>query len=128
MKKRAGFFRRTTEVTSALEWVEDCMINTKWWIHVQSSEEEASTVPPTPPATPASLFSYDSLLDIVSPTAEDHILEYALSFRKINNVQLVLLSDDVTLKIKSMAEVNTRKKILSSLLCCVYQMMFLGET
>nr|GMD80852.1 FHA domain-containing protein PS1-like [Ipomoea batatas] len=104
MKRRSGFFRRSTEVTSALEWVEDCMINTKWWIHVQSSEEEAIAIPPTPPATPASLISYDSLLNIVSPTAEDHILEYALSFRKINNGQLVLLSDDVTLKIKSMAE------------------------
>nr|GMD74183.1 FHA domain-containing protein PS1-like [Ipomoea batatas] len=104
MKRRSGFFRRSTEVTSALEWVEDCVINTKWWIHVQSSEEEASAIPPTPPATPASLISYDSLLNIVSPTAEDHILEYALSFRKINNDQLVLLSDDVTLKIKSMAE------------------------
>nr|GMC47532.1 FHA domain-containing protein PS1 [Ipomoea batatas] len=103
MKRRSGFFR-STEVTSALEWVEDCMINTKWWFHVQSSEEEASAIPPTPPATPASLISYDSLLNIVSPTAEDHILEYALSFRKINNGQLVLLSDDVTLKIKSMAE------------------------
>lgn len=119
MKRRSGFFRRSTEVTSALEWVEDCMINTKWWIHVQSSEEEASAIPPTPPATPASLISYDSLLNIVSPTAEDHILEYALSFRKINNGQLVLLSDDVTLKIKSMAEVNTRGKILSTTHFCV---------
>ncbi|XP_019180661.1 PREDICTED: FHA domain-containing protein PS1 isoform X2 [Ipomoea nil] len=104
MKRRRGFFRRSTEVSSALEWVEDCMINTKWWIHVQSSEEEASAIPPTPPATPASLIGYDSFLNIVSPTAEDHILEYALSFRKTNNAQLVLLSDDVTLKIKSMAE------------------------
>ncbi|VFQ66049.1 unnamed protein product [Cuscuta campestris] len=82
MKSGASFLTRTTEVSSALEWVENCVKNTKWWIHVQSSDKAAST------------------------NAEDHILEYALSQRKINNSQkrLVLLSDDLSLKIRSMAE------------------------
>lgn len=101
------------------------MVNTSWWIHVQSSEEEGRPIAPTPPASPMSQFSegncgfpggaasqipfspWGSLLEIVSPTAEDHILEYALlSRRTMNHGQLVLLTNDVTLKIKSMAEVR----------------------
>ncbi|CAH9083701.1 unnamed protein product [Cuscuta epithymum] len=88
MKSRASFFKRTTEVSSALEWVEDCMKNTKWWIHIQSLDEEETS-------------------DITTLTpAEDHILKYALFLRKINNglTKLILLSDDISLKIKSMAE------------------------
>ncbi|CAH9087914.1 unnamed protein product [Cuscuta europaea] len=89
MKSRASFFTRTTEVSSALEWVEDCMKNSKWWVHVQSLDEEEETS------------------DIATPTpAEDRILKYALFLRKINNglTKLILLSDDISLKIKSMAE------------------------
>ncbi|CAK9185639.1 unnamed protein product [Ilex paraguariensis] len=82
-----SLFRRKTQVSSALQWIEECMLNNESWIHVQSSVEEGS------------------LLEIVSPTAEDHILECALFFRNIkNDGQLVLLSDDITLKIKAMAE------------------------
>ncbi|XP_059631909.1 FHA domain-containing protein PS1 [Cornus florida] len=123
MKRRGSLFRRTTEISSVLEWIEECMVNTKWWIHVQSSVEEGRPVAPTPPASPLYRFSegsvgfpdgapstmpfsaYGSLLEIVTPTAEDHILECALLFRRTkNDGQLVLLSNDVTLKIKAMAE------------------------
>ncbi|XP_015057240.1 FHA domain-containing protein PS1 [Solanum pennellii] len=121
MKRRASLFRRTTEVSAALEWIEDCMINAKSWIHVQSCAEETRAVAPTPPATaPLSLFSeengmfpvgshqfspHSGLMDFASPTAEDHILEYALFFKRTNrNGQLVLLSNDLTMKIKAMAE------------------------
>lgn len=92
------------------------MVKTKWWIHVQSSMEEGRPIAPTPPVSPGSQFSEGissvplsgcgSLLEIVSPTSEDHILDCALFYRKMNNDgQLVLLSNDVTLKIKAMAEV-----------------------
>ncbi|XP_016457121.2 FHA domain-containing protein PS1-like [Nicotiana tabacum] len=122
MKRRASLFRKTTEVSAALEWIEDCMINAKSWIHVQSCAEETRSVAPTPPATaPLSLFSEENgmfpiggslpfsphggLMESASPTAEDHILEYALFFKRTNkNGQLVLLSNDLTMKIKAMAE------------------------
>ncbi|XP_073276022.1 FHA domain-containing protein PS1-like [Primulina huaijiensis] len=115
-----GFFRRTGKVSAALQWIEDCMENTKWWIHVQSSAEEGMLIPPTPPhassphwyneftntASVGSIsFSPYGLHEIVTPTTEDHILESALFFKRIkNNEEFVLLSDDVTLKIKAMAE------------------------
>lgn len=99
-----------------LEWIEECMVRTPWWIHVQSSMEEGRHIAPTPPASPQSRFSQGSegfpcgtgsFLEIVSPTAEDHILEYALSYRKMNrDGQLILLTNDVTLKIKAMSEVR----------------------
>ncbi|KAI8002617.1 FHA domain-containing protein PS1 [Camellia lanceoleosa] len=124
MNRQGSLFRRLTEVSSALQWIEECMVNTNWWIHVQSLEEEGRPIAPTPPASPQSRFSegngglfpdgpassvpfsaWWSLLEIVSPTAEDHILECALLSRRINNDgQLVLLTNDVTLKIKAMAE------------------------
>lgn len=107
-----------------LEWIEKCMKETSWWIHVQSSVEDGRLTAPTPPATPRSPFSQGSggfcngittslpflhgasSMEIVSPTAEDHILECALLCKKMQSAgQLVLLSDDVTLKIKAMAEV-----------------------
>lgn len=116
LKRRASVFRRTTEVSSALEWIEDTMVNLKWWIHVQRSMEEGMSVAPTPPATPRCIFGDvsetfsaatpgGSVMDIISPTTEDHVLESALFYRKTNpNGQLVLLSNDISLKIKAMAE------------------------
>ena len=45
-------------------------------------------------------------MELVSPAAEDHILDCALLHRKMSHEgQLVLLSNDITLKIKAMAEV-----------------------
>lgn len=116
LERRGSLFRRTTEASLVLEWIEECMVKTKGWIHVQSSFEEDRALAPTPPAFPQSscgtaassmpFSSYGSLTEIVSPTAEDHILDYALLYRKMkNDGRLVLLSDDVTLKIKAMAEV-----------------------
>ncbi|KAM3305933.1 FHA domain-containing protein PS1 [Capsicum chacoense] len=116
MKRRPRLFRRRTEVSEALEWIEDCMLKAKSWIHVQSCAEETRAVAPTPPATaPFSLFSEENGMfpvgslqfspHIASPTAEDHILKYALFFKRSNrNGQLVLLSDDLPMKIKAMAE------------------------
>ncbi|KAL8482607.1 hypothetical protein ACS0TY_028684 [Phlomoides rotata] len=120
MLKRASFFSRMTEASAALNWIEECMAATKWWIHVQNSVEEGRLVPPTPPAAAASPrwfseeksvfsvgsipFSPCSLQEIVTPTAADHILDCALLFRRTIDGQLVLLSDDVALKIKAMAE------------------------
>ncbi|CAK7323581.1 unnamed protein product [Dovyalis caffra] len=112
LKRRGSLFRRKTEASLVLEWIEECMVRTPWWIHVQSSLEEGRQIAPTPPASPHSRFSQGSeglpcgsLLEIVSPTSEDHILEYALSYRKMyRDGQFILLSNDVTLKIKAMAE------------------------
>ncbi|XP_021849410.1 FHA domain-containing protein PS1 [Spinacia oleracea] len=114
LKRQTSFFRRNTEVSSALEWIEDCMVKTQWWIHVQNSTEEVQSVAATPPASPyssqvscgttAGSFPF-SALELLSPSTEDHVLDYALSFRRNKNEgQLVLLSDDITLKIKAMAE------------------------
>ncbi|XVF63265.1 hypothetical protein PTKIN_Ptkin09bG0073800 [Pterospermum kingtungense] len=123
LKRRGSLFRRTTEASSVLEWIENCMVKSKWWIHVQSTMEEGGPIAPTPPATPQSQYSEGSagnpfgttksapfspwggLMEIASPTAEDHILDCALIFRKMKrDGQFVLLSNDVTLKIKAMAE------------------------
>lgn len=76
---------------------------------------------PTPPATaPPCLFieqngmfpvgsvlssPHCGLAEILSLIAEDHILEYALLFKRTNgDGQLVLISNDLTMKIKAMAE------------------------
>ncbi|CAA0809903.1 FHA domain-containing protein PS1 [Striga hermonthica] len=121
MLRRASFFTRTREIYAALQFIEESMTVAKWWIHVQSSAEEIGLVPPTPPASSSphwfsedtwvnsigssTPFSPCSLQEIVTPTAGDHILDYALCCRKIRkDGQIVLLSDDVTLKIKAMAE------------------------
>uniref|UniRef100_A0A0V0H9T7 Putative ovule protein n=1 Tax=Solanum chacoense TaxID=4108 RepID=A0A0V0H9T7_SOLCH len=97
------------------------MVNAKSWVHVQSCVEETRPVAPTPPATaPPYFFNEENgifpvgsvlssphcgLAEIVSPTEEDHILEYALLFKRTNrDGQLVLLSNDLTMKIKAMAE------------------------
>lgn len=118
LNRRGSLFRRKTDAAIVLEWIEDCMLKTKWWIHIQSSVEEDDQIFPTPPASPQSQFSESSeaflsaatpttgsLTELVSPAAEDHVLDYTLRFRTMkNDGQLVLLSNDVTMKIKAMAE------------------------
>ncbi|KAH6785962.1 hypothetical protein C2S51_038417 [Perilla frutescens var. frutescens] len=47
MVRSASFLSRMTEAFAALQWVEDCMVSTKWWIHVQSLAEEGKLIPPT---------------------------------------------------------------------------------
>ncbi|CAF2225011.1 hypothetical protein HID58_028966 [Brassica napus] len=88
--------RRAEIASSALDWIEECKVNTKWWIQLQSlSEETKATAAPTPPVTPHSNGS----------TSDDQVLECALLYRNLNIYEnLVLLSNDVTLKIKAMAE------------------------
>ncbi|CAL0303053.1 unnamed protein product [Lupinus luteus] len=111
MKQQFSILRRISEASLALEWIEECMVNTNWWIHIQGSFEEESMIAPTPPAFPQSQFNlqslsfYNSSLEVASPRVEDHILDFTLLYRrKKYDGQLVLLSEDVTLKIKCMAE------------------------
>ncbi|XP_017412792.1 FHA domain-containing protein PS1 isoform X2 [Vigna angularis] len=93
MKQQFRLFRTTSEASLALEWIKECMEKTSWWIHIQSSMEECRLTVPTLSNKCA------------SPAVEDHILECALQYRKMENVgQLLLLSHDVTLKTKSMAK------------------------
>ncbi|KAI3892699.1 hypothetical protein MKW92_051735 [Papaver armeniacum] len=121
LKRRGSLFKRAVEVSSSavLEWIRECMTRTNWWIHVQNSLESLPTAP-TPPASPHSILreanydafgralqlsSFGSLMEIASLTAQDHTLECALLFKRIkNNERLVVLSNDVALKIKAMAE------------------------
>ncbi|TKY51537.1 FHA domain-containing protein PS1 [Spatholobus suberectus] len=113
MKQQFRILRRTSEASLALEWIEECMEKTRWWIQIQSSMEECRLTAPTAPASPQTHFieeswafpGFKSSKECVSPTLEDHTLDCALQYRRKENVgQLVLLSDDVTLKIKSMAK------------------------
>ncbi|GAB2271948.1 hypothetical protein Dimus_006776 [Dionaea muscipula] len=117
MKRKSTFFRRKTEVSAALEWIEECLEKREWWMHIQTSVEEGRSVAPTPPphsaATPQSVSSsgrlngsaFGILPEIVSPTAEDHVLDYALFFRRFkNDGHLVLLTNDIALRIKAMGE------------------------
>ena len=122
-----------------LEWIERCMVETTSWIHVQSLAEDGRLTAPTPPASPQSSFSegsgsfsygttsllpflcLGSSMEVVSPTTEDHILECALLCRKVkSDGQLVLLSDDISLKIKAMAEVINENQYRDQLDMFVY--------
>eukprot|EP00268_Persea_americana_P055766 TRINITY_DN6508_c0_g1_i8.p1 TRINITY_DN6508_c0_g1~~TRINITY_DN6508_c0_g1_i8.p1 ORF type:complete len:711 (-),score=167.72 TRINITY_DN6508_c0_g1_i8:325-2403(-) len=120
LRRRGSWFKKENEASSILQWIEECMTKMRWWILVQSSTE-GMPVAPTPPASPRSRLSEGSnefgtatsvpfstcgsLMEIVSPTAEDHILECALFFKRIkNDGRLVLLTNDTALKIKAMAE------------------------
>ncbi|XP_039121189.1 FHA domain-containing protein PS1 [Dioscorea cayenensis subsp. rotundata] len=112
MKQHERWYQKTPKASSALQWIKDCMVRTSWWIHVQNSSETLP-VPPTPPASPRLQFTENSmafsvfggLTEILSPTAEDHILDCALLFKRIKtDGHLVLLSNNTTLKIKAMAE------------------------
>ncbi|KAE9586359.1 hypothetical protein Lal_00001007 [Lupinus albus] len=61
MKQQFSIFKRISKASLALEWIEECMVNTNWWIHIQSSVEEEIMIAPTPPAFPQSQFSLQSL-------------------------------------------------------------------
>ena len=115
-RTRNVLFRRTVDMaSSALDWIEECQVNSKWWIELQSPLEETKATAPTPPVTPQSNgFAFPFSLqwnnyapEIDSPTSEDEVLECALLYRNRNNIdeKLVLLSNDITLKIKAMLEV-----------------------
>ncbi|XP_042436131.1 uncharacterized protein LOC122022161 isoform X1 [Zingiber officinale] len=114
LKRRESFFSKPTKMASkALQWIEKCMVNVSWWIHVQRSFETlpAAPTPPISPRSPlftgpkSSFSSCGNLTEIVSPTAEDHILDSALFFKnRKRDGQFVILSNSITLKIKAMAE------------------------
>ncbi|KAF7811985.1 FHA domain-containing protein PS1 [Senna tora] len=103
MKQQFCIFRRTSEASLVLEWIEECMEKAKWWINVQSLTNEEKSI-----SLKSWTFSVGigSSLRSVSSADEDHILDFALLYRtkQNNDGQLVLLSDDAALKIKSMAE------------------------
>ncbi|KAM0946297.1 putative transcription factor interactor and regulator FHA-SMAD family [Dioscorea sansibarensis] len=112
MKQRERWYQMTPKASSALQWIKDCMVRTSWWIHVQNSSETLP-VPPTPPASPRLQLAENSLAfsvfggltEILSPTADDHILDCALLFKRTKtDGHLVLLSNNTTLRIKAMAE------------------------
>ena len=114
MKQKFRIFRTTSEASLALEWIEECLEKTRWWIHIQSSMEEFRLTALTHHASPQTRFIEESwafpglntLKKCASPKVEDHILDSALQYGRKENVgQLVLLSSDVSLKIKSMAKV-----------------------
>ncbi|KAJ1424895.1 SMAD/FHA domain superfamily [Sesbania bispinosa] len=113
MKQQFRIFSRNSEASLALEWIEECMEKTEWWIHIQGSLEECRLIAPSPPAaSPQTQFVGESCWvfpglksskESASPTVEDNILDFALLYRRKESIgQVVLLSEDVTLKIKSM--------------------------
>ena len=138
LKQRGSLFRNKTEACLVLEWIEECMVKTNWWIHVQSSVEDVRLTAPTPPASPQSsensweptsgtssfpFFRCWSSMELVSPAAADHILDCALLHRRRSNEgQLVLLSNDITVKIKAMAEVLLHLYQLS-----LYQIVLISD-
>ncbi|KAJ0780951.1 putative PIN domain-containing protein [Helianthus annuus] len=79
IESQDNFFNRSSKKASlALEWIDECMMNTSQWIHMDDDEtvRRSSTV-----------------------------LEIALRLREEDSDQkIIILSDKLTLKIKAMAE------------------------
>ncbi|KAI3759121.1 hypothetical protein L6452_06696 [Arctium lappa] len=70
----------TKKVSLALKWIDECMVDTKWWIRMDDETLHSSE-------------------------AEYEVLETALHLRKeITDRKIIILSNDLTLKIKAMAE------------------------
>ncbi|CAH1419262.1 unnamed protein product [Lactuca virosa] len=72
------FFNITTKkVSLALKWIDECMMTTKWWIHMEDDEIET----------------------------EIKVLETAIQLcKESKDKKVIILSNDVSLKITSMAE------------------------
>ncbi|KAI4321185.1 hypothetical protein MLD38_034599 [Melastoma candidum] len=107
LKQRSGLFNKATYVSSLLEWIEVCMVTTPWWIHIQTTQEEERSIAPTPPTSPCSteIPVWGNHCSINSPTSEDHILEHAILLSRTRvDRRVILISNDVTMKIKAMAE------------------------
>ncbi|MCO5547162.1 hypothetical protein L7F22_000605 [Adiantum nelumboides] len=90
----------------ALNWIESCMVKLPSWIHVQTSFENlpVAATPPISPLSAPSVYggSYEKM---ASPTNGDHVLNCALLFSStVFSGQVALLTNDVALKIKAMAE------------------------
>ncbi|KAL8250620.1 hypothetical protein R6Q59_034313 [Mikania micrantha] len=81
IKSQDHFFKRSSKAVSlALKWMDECVMNTIWWIHMD-----------------------DEI--VYSSTAVPEVLEIALRLRKeIADQKIIILSNNLTLKIKAMAE------------------------
>jgi hypothetical protein len=78
IKSQDSFFKRSSskKASLALAWIDECMMNTRWWIHMD---------------------------DEIVP----EVLEIAVHLRKETTDQkIIILSYNLTLKIKAMAEVH----------------------
>lgn len=104
LKQRHG---GKSPVRAALKWIASCMVRLPSWIHVQSNVE-TFPVKATPPGSPTT-GAFPQYPDLMSPTNEDHVLECALIFAalKAHYGKVALLTRDVALQIKAMAEVMT---------------------
>ncbi|KAI3726744.1 hypothetical protein L1987_66548 [Smallanthus sonchifolius] len=80
-KSQDSFFKRSSKKASlALKWIEECMMNTRWWIHMDDEIVHSSMAVP-------------------------EVLEIALHLHKqVTDQKIIILSNDLTLKIKAMAE------------------------
>ncbi|KAK9066676.1 hypothetical protein SSX86_013999 [Deinandra increscens subsp. villosa] len=80
IKSEDSYFKRSSQNASlALKWIDECMMNTRWWIH-----EDDETVH--------------------SSIAVPEVLEIALRLRKETDQKIIILTNNLTLKIKAMAE------------------------
>lgn len=77
IKGQHDLFNRTTKkVSLALKWLEECRITTRWWIHMDDEIEKESSV-------------LESVIQLC---------------KEIKDGKIVILSNDVSLKIESMAK------------------------
>ncbi|XP_076895311.1 uncharacterized protein LOC143547891 [Bidens hawaiensis] len=83
INSQVSFFNRDSKKASlALKWIDECMMNTRWWIRMDDDDEA-----------------------VHSSTALHDVLAVALHFREqITDQKIIILSDSLTLKIKAMAE------------------------
>ncbi|GJU22191.1 FHA domain-containing protein PS1 [Tanacetum coccineum] len=81
LKSQYAFYKRSTVKASlALQWIDESMLTTSWWIHMD-----------------------DEILH--HPQAETEVLQSALRLcKEISDGKIIILSNDLTLKIKAMAE------------------------
>ncbi|XP_076931684.1 FHA domain-containing protein PS1-like [Bidens hawaiensis] len=84
INSQVSFFNRDSKKASlALKWIDECMMNTRWWIHMDDDDDEA----------------------VHSSTEVPDVLAVALRLREqITDEKIIILSDSLTLKIKAMAE------------------------
>ncbi|XP_071728228.1 uncharacterized protein [Rutidosis leptorrhynchoides] len=72
--------RNAEKVSLALKWIEECMARTRWWIHMDDEIIRSSDL-------------------------ESEVLETAIRLRtEITDRNIIILSNNLTLKIKAMAE------------------------
>uniref|UniRef100_A0A7N1A7R0 PIN domain-containing protein n=1 Tax=Kalanchoe fedtschenkoi TaxID=63787 RepID=A0A7N1A7R0_KALFE len=119
LEKATRLFGRTAEVRAALTWLRNCMEKTEWWIHIQSSSVEEKHLTQPPPASPrqqhysldlgnwrwASSSVFRSFKNVPSFKAED-VVQCALQLASGMDCEgkVAILSDDLALKTKAMAE------------------------